>query len=430
MPVKLIKLEFTVYRVLLLLPAVFFVALAFFCVKWGLANTASHRIDPDRVPEFRDVAAALVSMAPDDPQTHYASAVLHERSFLPEDLAVSASEFEKATSLAPYNYLLWLELGRSRERTGDATGGERALRRAKEFAPNYSDVQWALGNNLVRQGKMDEGFAEMRNAVAGDEKYASAAAATAWEFFDGDMARVGQMIGDSSRIHVALVGYLGRQKRFDEAFAIWDSIQPEEKTTLYKQAGTELYGYLLEAKKFRLASQVFSQVLAGDGENAAPGRIANGGFEYPIKPHDAFIFEWHIAEGAQPQISPDTGQKRGGERSLVMILASATGKEFRAVSQTVIVEPGKPYTFDLFYKTELKASSTFNWEIVDAVDGKVLASSEPVNANSDWTSQRVKFNAPASTEAVVIRLARVQCGAAICPINGRIWFDDLGLSGG
>ena len=422
MPVKAIKIDSLPSRAILLAGAVVLLAGAFFSVKWGLANTASSKA-PDK-----EVADLMVSWAPDDPQTHYTSAVLHERTFLPEDLPVSLSEYEKATALAPHNFLLWLELGKARERNGDPIGAERTLRKALELAPNYAQVRWVLGNNLLRQGRSDEAFAEIRQAASSDEKYVGPAASMAWQVFDEDINLVRHTIGDSARINVALSAILTGQKRFDEAFAIWESLMLEEKGVTYKQASIDLYGHLIDARKYRAALAVFSTALAGkDDDEGAPGKISNGGFEHAVKPQNAAIFEWQIAEALKPQIAADTAQKRSGQRSLVLIFNSDDGKDFRTISQTVVVEPGKTYQFELFYKSDLKTAATFKWEVAGFTDGKIL-STEPVAGNTDWTSQRLKFTVPAGTEAIAIRLARVPCRTGLCPISGRIWFDDLTLS--
>jgi tetratricopeptide (TPR) repeat protein len=421
MPVKAIKIDSLPSRAVLLAAAVILLTGAFFSVKWGLANTASSKA------EYKEVADLLVGWAPDDPQTHYTSAVLHERTFLPEDLPVSLSEYEKAAALAPHNFLLWLELGKARERSGDPVSAERTVRKALELAPNYAQVRWALGNNLLRQGRSDEAFAEIRQAASSDEKYVSPAASMAWQVFDGDINLVRHTIGDSARINVALSAILVGQKRLDEAFAIWELLTPEEKGVTYKQASSDLYGHLVDARKYRAALTVFSSGLAGEGEEVSPGKIFNGGFEGAIKPQNAAIFEWQIAEALKPQIAADTAQKHSGTRSLVFIFNSADGKDFRTVSQTVVVEPGKTYQLELFYRSDLKTAATLKWEIAGFTDGKII-STEPVAESADWTPQRLQFTVPANTEAIAVRLARVGCRTGLCPISGRIWFDDLTLS--
>lgn len=422
MPVKAIKIDSLPSRAILLAAAVVLLTGAFFSVRWGLANSASSKA------QHKEVADLIVSWAPDDPQTHYTSAVLHERTFLPEDMPVSLSEYEKAVALAPHNFLLWLELGKARERNGDPVSAERSLRKALELAPSYAQVHWALGNNLLRQGRSDEAFAEIRLAASSDEKYVSPAASMAWQVFDGDIDLVRRTIGDSARINAALSAILVGQKRLDEALAIWESLTPEEKRVTHKQASTDLYNQLIVAKKYRAALTVFSSVFAGEGEEVSPGKISNGGFEDTIKPQNAGIFEWQIAEALKPQIAADTAQKHSGMRSLVMIFNSADGKDFRSVSQTLVVEPGKTYQFELFYRSDLKTAATLKWEVAGLTDGKILVSTEPTAEGADWTPQRIKFTVPANTEAVAIRLARAPCRSGMCPITGRIWFDDLTLS--
>lgn len=423
MPLKAIKIESVPARVILLAAAVVLLTGAFFSVKWALAHTASLKA------EYKEVADLTVSWAPDDPQTHYVSAVLHERTFLPEDLPVSLSEYEKAAALAPHNFFLWLELGKARERSGDAKAAEMTLRKALELAPNYAQVHWALGNNLLRQGRSDEAFAEIRLAASSDEKYTHPAAAMAWQVFDGDISLIRNTIGDSSRINVAMATLLMGQKRLDEALVIWESLTPEEKRVTYKQTSTDFYGQLVAAGKYGAALIVFSSALAAEGEEASRGNISNGGFEDPVKPQNAAIFEWRIAEALKPQVATDTAQKHSGMRSLVMIFNPNDGKDFRSVSQTVVVEPGKAYQFELFYKSDLKTEATLKWEVAAVNDGKILGSTEPVAEGADWTPQRVKFTVPANAEAVSIRLVRAAC-AGLCPIGGRIWFDGLTLSAG
>jgi hypothetical protein len=94
----------------------------------------------------------------------------------------------------------------------------------------------------------------------------------------------------------------------------------------------------------------------------------------------------------------------------------------------VAVEANKKYVFETFYKSELKTLTTVKWEIADAADGKVLALTEAIAAEADWTSLKAEFTAPDATEAVIIRLVRIPCNTTLCPITGKLWFDDFSLN--
>ena len=95
MPVKSIKIESLLYRIIIAVIGLICILSAYFFTKWSFANTISTRT------EYREIADFTTNLAPSDPQTHYASAVLHEKSFLPEDFQKSLAEFEKAVALSP-----------------------------------------------------------------------------------------------------------------------------------------------------------------------------------------------------------------------------------------------------------------------------------------------------------------------------------------
>ena len=388
MSIKSIKLESSAKRVASLVFALLCLTGAVFCAKWCFANTIATQstYSPDRAAP-KDLAELAVYLAPSDPLTHYVLGVLNEKSFLPEDLPKSLAEYEKATALSPYDFRLWLGLGKARERSGDAAGAENALRKAIELAPNYAEVRWMFGNILLRQDKFAEAFAEIRNAVENDSKFTAQAVATASDMFDGDLAQIRQNFGDSARINSALAAFLARRKRFDEAVEAWNSLPENEKNTTFKETGEELYREMIAAKKYRAAMQIKKQ--NPDAASRSAGKIVNGGFEEDIKAANQSVFEWQIAEGLKPQIGVDNQQKRGGNLSLLIIFNSSDGKDFRTISQTVAVESGKKYVFETFYKSALKTSATLKWEIADASDGKVLASTEAVSGNSDWTGLKI-----------------------------------------
>lgn len=421
--IKLVKIETASGRALLIVAGCICLAASFIFAKWCLADAIAAQ------SPSKEVAELSVALAPGDPQTHYALAVLDEKNFLPEDLAVSLGEFEKATALAPRDFRLWLAFGKARERRGDAAGAELALRKALELAPNYAQAQWTLGNVLLRRGKSDEAFAMISRAAENDVTYRMPAVTTAWQIFDGNLENIKRNIGVSANLNSTLALFLAEQKRFDEAIRVWNALPDEAKKTTLKPHGEILFGQLIAAKKYRdaLLIQISLDDKSG-AENFALGKIFNGGFEVEVKREKANVFDWRIADGNQPQIGFDDAQKSGGNRSLVIIYNSSDGRDFRQISQIVAVESAKKYTFGMFYKSELKTSATLRWEIVDETDGKVLATTAAIANTADWTNLKTEFTTAAETQAVTIRLARETCKSIICPIAGKVWFDDFSIN--
>jgi len=423
MAIKSIKLESPVWRVILPLIVIPCLAAVYFFGKWCFANAIASQ------GANKELAEMMTEWAPSDPQTHFALAVLNQRTFLPEDFDKSLVEYQKATALSPNDYRLWVELGKARERNGDSIEAEKALRKALELAPNYAVVQWTLGNILLRQGKTDEAFVEIRKAVQGDSKYAAPTISTAWQIFEGDLAQIRQNLGDSVQVNSALALFLIKQQDYDNALAIWNALPEEEKKTTLKKTGEEIFNIMIAAKKYRAALQIQKQISESGAEGFAVGKVFNGGFESNEKSAAKSVFDWQYGDGAQPQIGVDNQQKHDGNLSLVLVFNAPDGKISRTVSQIIPIEAGKRYVFEIFYKSELgKTSTTFKWEIVSVADEKVFAATGAVLPNSDWTSLRAEFTAPENSEAVGIRLVRDVCKITPCSVSGRIWFDDFSLS--
>lgn len=423
METRSFKINGTLGRIALAGGAAALIAVFLVCAKWSFANMAAQRA------ETAEIAALTARLAPEDPQTHYASGVLLEKTFDPGDLEQAIIEYETAAALSPNNYLLWLALGRARERVGDSDGGEKAVRKALELAPNYAAVHWTLGNILLRKGLLEEAFSEVRAAVAGEPLYADAAVAITWQILEGNTDEVRRAIGDSQSINTAFVKLLAREKRFDEAFDVWSRLLKNESSEALQRAGDELLRALIEAKKYHLAVRLKNSLNASGVKTGGIGHISNPGFESEIRVENSGPFEWQIAPGAHPQIVLSDGQKRTGDYSLWLIFNSADGKEFRTVSQTVAVEAGRTYELEVFYKAELKTAATNKWEVVDASTGNLLGATNILEAEADWSPAKVKFSVPPGSEAVTIRLVRDACISAICPIAGRVWFDDFSLRG-
>ncbi len=389
--------------------------------KWNFANALSTRA------ELREVADLAVSLAPSDPQTRFAAAAVYGRTFEPEDQIRSLEEYERVAALSPNNFLCWLELGRARERTGDATGAELALKRALDLAPNYAEVNWAYGNALLRAGKMEEGFRYISLAAESNAMFTGPSVVTAMEILSGDIGAVQQRLPETPSVNAALAVYLARQKRFDDAAAVWRRISAEIQRSVSKEQGVQIAAIFLAANRFRLAAGVNADLSDAQAGKTETGKIFDGGFESGVKLRGAGSFEWQIAEGTQPQIAISRTQKHGGESSLLIAFNTTQTSEFRPVSQTVAVEPAATYEMEFYYRSELKTGFTVRWEIANANDNAVIAISEPVLANSDWATIRTKFTVPAASDGVIVRLVRDRCPSTVCPMNGSLWLDDVSI---
>jgi hypothetical protein len=92
----------------------------------------------------------------------------------------------------------------------------------------------------------------------------------------------------------------------------------------------------------------------------------------------------------------------------------------------VPVEPNTEYDFQVFCSSDLKTPASFRWEVANALDGRTIASTNPVVPGAEWTPLTARFRSSDASDGVVIRLVRGDCGT-VCPAVGNLWFDDISL---
>jgi len=390
--------------------------------RWNFANSASMRAD--RV----DMIPILTSLGPHDPQTHFTAAVLLDKTFEPEDAAASLAEYKKAAELSPNNYLVVLALAKAYDRAGDRENANAVFLKARELAPNYSDVKFAYGNFLLRSGENEEeAFRLIAAAAKSRPEYASSAAILALEAAGQNVVEARRMLGNAPGARAALAIYLLTKDRVEDAAELWAGLPPELKTGKLRADGERLAAKLVEKKHFRLALSVYNDLKAEPPP--ALNAVTNGGFESGVSADAANAFGWKIAAGREPQIAL-ADKAHSGKVSLYFVFDTKRADAFREIKQTVAVEPGAKYRLSAFYKSELRAAEDVTAHLrVENADGVVLAKCPSFALNSEWTETGVEFDVPADMpDGIVIKLVRDDCRSPICPISGKLWLDDITLT--
>lgn len=378
--------------------------------------------------EATDFAAGA---APNDPLTRYRFASYLERSFDLASIPRSLAEYETAASLSPHNYIYWLALGQARERDGDRPGAEAAYRRSLELAPNYARTNWALGNNLIRQGRLDDGLELVRIAVDQDSTFAAPAVTAAMQAFDGDVARVLAVFRESPVAAAELSKFLVNEGRFDEALVAWNRIAADPKFAALQETGKAIRSKFVGAKRYRDAVSITASIEPDEVKRPAVGVITNGGFEGPVAAQNADMFDWKLGE-PYPLFGLSDSQPNEGRYSLLMRFTTPTRLDFSTVSRTVAVEPGASYELSLAYRSELKSRAEFRWEVAAAGpatnSATRIAVSDPIANATGWSELILRFTVPSDTDGVTFRLIRENCNSAICTLSGNLWFDNFRLA--
>ena len=415
-------------RTLLVVPVALLLAGAWYVGRWCVGD-AMAEYTSGMEEGGSDTARAALRLAPDDPLTHWRLADLEIKSLDPGQLREAVRHYEEAVSLSPNDYRLWIDLGRAREQAGDAAGGERALRRAVELAPAYSYPRWYLGNLLLREGRIEDAFAELRRAGDADPTLRPQIFNLAWHVGNEDVQATRKLVGDSVDERVELVVYLMGHGRAEDALQLWSTLSPTQKRE-QRAAGETLLNALLATKRYHAALEIYRGIAAVNAATPTVGQFLNGGFEDDIATAGTGIFGWQVKSVPQAQVAIDTTNHHGGGRSLRIVFKSLATLQFNNVSQLIVVEPSTTYRLECYVRTEdLRSVATPRIEVVDNVDGSLLGASAPLPAgSSDWQPVAINFKTGAKTEALTVRIVRGSCGAdPVCPIFGNVWYDDFNL---
>jgi Tetratricopeptide repeat len=435
---KLVDVRAPLVRLLLIVPVLLALTGSWYATRWYVGNfvaefapqMSDEALSDDALAATKlETALSAMRIAPNDPWTHWVVAGLKKNSLVPADIEDALKHYEETVRLSPNDYRFWVSLGRARERAGDVAGGEKALRRAVELAPSYADPRWHLGNLLLRSGRGDEAFTELRRAAEADRRLRPQIFNAAWFVYGENVDAIKDAVGGSAAARAELAVYVAGRGRLDDALRLWSSLNPAEKKEQHAN-GESVMSALLTAKRHRAALSVARELDVGAASSKV-GEMLNLGFETDIDATGTNIFGWKVVSVPQAQIGLDEGNRHGGARSLRIAFKSPSTLAFTNISQLIVVEPGVQYRLEYYVRVEdLKSGGTPLVEVLSGADGTtVLGASQPLpNGSRDWQAETIDFQSPLQSDAVIVRVRRASCGSdPVCPIFGLVWYDDFNL---
>lgn len=400
---------------------------SWFVVRWYLGNTIAEYFQPE---EHRlETAQMAVGLAPNDPLPHWRLGNLAQKELPPDQISLVITEYEKAVSLSPNDYRLWMDLGEALEQAGEFEKAEEALRAALKLAPSYAYPQWYLGNLLLRTDRYSEGFAELQRASEANGQFQPQLFNLAWQINKEDFESLKASVGSGPAIRAAFSKYLIERGRYDYGLRLWNSLSETEKRES-RFAADPIIGHLVGSQRYHQAMEIWNQVAPGPAYYAEPGRILDGGFENNLAHGPGAAFGWQVQSNSQVQLGIDAGQGHTGSRSLRVFFQVRSHIDTINVSQLVPVNPNTEYDFECYLKTDkLESAETPVVGITNAANDSWLAGSPAApSGNNNWQRIALSFKTDAKTEGVKVKMLRNSCpDSPICPIFGTVWYDDFNL---
>jgi Flp pilus assembly protein TadD len=359
-------------------------------------------------------ADEAVRLTPSDPEAHRARATIFNRLQKPDEAAKS---LERATALRYRDDYLWIELGNTREELGDTEGSLAALDQAVRWAPYYAHTHWQRGNLLLRMGRTNNAFTDLRSAAVANPRYAPNLIDLAWGISRNDLKTTKALLDiktDNERL--ALIRYLARNGKgrevVDETRLLTAPLPTENKT--------ELARLLFNAKAFKEAYALL--------HGAPEPSLVNAGFEDPLVLNESG-FDWIIAPQQKNHLAIDVSEKSSGAKSLQINLDGTWTPGTPLLSQTFIVNPNTSYRLSFAVKTkDLVTGGPPLIVVNDASNNQLLGKSDNLpTATTPWTKLSFDFTTLPTSQAAVIRLQRNNCDSSPCPIFGTLWLDEFSI---
>jgi tetratricopeptide (TPR) repeat protein len=429
MPQELIHLTSrkSAVRILMILFLIVAAIWSYFVVSWYLGNAFAESVVPG--DHDLDIARMAVSMAPNDPLTHWRLGNISQSKLPFDQIGQAISEYEKAVSLSPNDYRFWTALGVAYEQAGEHDKGEVALKRAVSLAPAYGHPHWFLGNLLLRRSRYDEAFSQLRLASEANEEFRPQMFVLLWEIYGSDFDSLSKAVGDKAPTRAAFAAHLLKQKKFDEGMRLWATLSPNDRTA-NKTTADSMIATLLASGRHYDALKVWNDVAPNAESRAAIDHITDGGFEQVTNYGPDMVFAWQVKNVGQVQIGVDPNNGHTGDRSLRLVFQVRQNLDSLSATQLVAVSPDTGYELEFYRKSQkLESGSTPFVRVTSIADGAVLALSDgAANGDTDWQRVSLTFKTTSKSQAVSINIDRIKCpDADICPIFGTVWYDDFSL---
>ena len=362
-------------------------------------------------------ADQAVQLGPSDSQAHRARATIFNRLQKPDEAAKS---LERATALRYRDDYLWIDLGNTREELGDTETALAALDQAVRWAPYYAHTHWQRGNLLLRMGRANDAFTDLRDAAAGNPRYAPNLIDLAWGISRNDLKTTKALLdiqNDNERL--ALLRYLAKKGKGKE---VHDEVMRlnDPRAVEYMH---ELAQLLFDAKAFNE-----SFFLLHPGEAVHKRFLLNSDFEDPLVLNESG-FDWIVAPQQKNRLAIDVSEKSSGAKSLQINLDGSWTPGTPLLSQTFVVDPSTSYRLSFAVKTkDLVTGGPPLIVVNDAANNQLLGKSDNFpTATTPWSKLSFDFTTLPTSQAAVIRLQRNNCDSSPCPIFGTLWLDEFSI---
>jgi len=373
---------------------------------------------------------SAASLEPTNPENWYLLGRYWQYTLDDPDPALAINNFRRALSLNPRYADAWLDLGTVYESEGNFAAARDAYVQARKAYPVSAAVAWRYGNFLLRQGEVQQAFAEIRRAVYADPKRSAEAFSRCWRVDPNVESILDNVIPADHAAYLDVIRELAAADQLAATLTVWHrlvSLHPRMSPADVISFADFLIqkGHFDDAHRIWQDAFQLSDVVTGD----PPGSVLwDGGFESNVRGGGfAWVFP-PTPPGAQATL--DRRQKHTGKHSLRLFFDGKHNTNYEGICTNVEVRPDTTYRFTAWVRTQgLTSDEGVRFRLSGFSDSRFSAStdSQDSRGTQSWTRVEMPWTSGEDVYRARVCVLRNPSRGLDARIQGTAWIDDISL---
>jgi tetratricopeptide (TPR) repeat protein len=379
----------------------------------------------------QDLAQAM-KWAPENAGNDAALAQLDELAGGTDGEAQALQLWQRATVLEPGNSIYWLARAVSEDEAGMPESAGPDYLRARVLFPLSPDVNRALGEYYLRQGRIEDALDAFRLAIAADPEMRPAVFGELWRSGVETRKVLERAVPPGRDTLVAYLDVLAAEGALDDAHLVWTRIEALGGIPAQDAVQDDAFQYLDALIRFRRTAEleaVWDEVAPAQAAAArATGNlISNGSFEEPML--NAGL-DWRVNPVDGVFVSADASEAQDGARSLRIDFGAPDNLDYQHTIQFVPVDADTEYEFSGYLRAaNITSDSGPRFELYDVANPQNLdISTGDVRGTTDWTAERLHFRTGPDTHLLIVRVGRPPSTSFDDRLSGTVWVDNVRLA--
>jgi tetratricopeptide (TPR) repeat protein len=337
---------------------------------------------------------------------------------------------ELATQANPWSASLWMELADAYQASGDSVQAQQAYEKAQANYPISPEVAWRYGSFLLYEGKLPDGYAQIRRALLVDPSLASNAISECWQSDPNVVAILDKALPAKPEYYQGAMDFFLSRNLLDPALAVWDRERALD-LSITMSGAVPLVDALIEQDRVAEARQTWQQALEAahwpQGAGKDGSLIFNGGFEEDLANGG---YDWREVATNGVHFDFEGLTAHSGLRSLRIQFGGTSNLDFHNLFQYVPVDPGTRYHFSAYLRTEgVSTDRGIGFEIFDPRHpSQVQQATSEVLGTNPWTLVQADVVTGPETHFLKIAVKRMPSWKFDNKLSGTVWIDDVALT--